>query len=76
MPIKFDLFENPEREGVEVPEFHAKVITKGLETTRTLVRVSRKNVLSRHLTLRLCLQRWVMKCLKPLVMVTLFTCTE
>lgn len=36
MPIKFDLFENPEREGVEVPEFHAKVITKGLETTRTL----------------------------------------
>ena len=28
MAIKFDLFENPVKEGVSVPKLHAKVITK------------------------------------------------
>ena len=36
MPIKFDLYKNPEKEGVEVPKLHAKVITKDVITTRDL----------------------------------------
>ena len=36
MQIKFDLYKNPEKEGVEVPKLHAKVITKDVITTRDL----------------------------------------
>ncbi len=36
MPIKFDLYKNPEKEGVEVPKLHAKVITKDVITTKDL----------------------------------------
>lgn len=36
MPIKFDLYKNPEKERVEVPKLHAKVITKDVITTKDL----------------------------------------
>lgn len=36
MPIKFDLYKNPEKEGVEVPKLHAKVIIKDVITTKDL----------------------------------------
>ena len=36
MAIKFDLFENPVKEGVSVPKLHAKVITKDVVTTREI----------------------------------------
>ena len=36
MAIKFDLFENPVKEGVSAPKLHAKVITKDVVTTREI----------------------------------------
>ena len=36
MPIKFDLYTNPEKEGVTTSRLHAKVITNGVVTTRNL----------------------------------------
>lgn len=36
MAIKFDLFENPVKEGVSVPKLHAKVVTKDVVTTREI----------------------------------------
>ena len=36
MAIKFDLYENPEKEGASVPKLHAKVITKDVITTKNL----------------------------------------
>lgn len=36
MPVKFDLYNNPEKEGVAVPKLHAKVITRDVVTTRNL----------------------------------------
>lgn len=36
MPVKFDLYKNPEKEGVAVPKLHAKVITRDVVTTRNL----------------------------------------
>ncbi|MBS4812451.1 MAG: HU family DNA-binding protein [Phocaeicola sp.] len=36
MAIKFDLFENPVKEGVSSPKLHAKVITKDVVTTREI----------------------------------------
>lgn len=36
MPIKFDLYTNPEKEGVATSRLHAKVITNGVVTTRNL----------------------------------------
>ncbi len=36
MAIKFDLYENPEKEGSSVPKLHAKVITKDVITTKNL----------------------------------------
>lgn len=33
MAIKFDLFENPVKEGISSPKLHAKVITKDVVTT-------------------------------------------
>lgn len=36
MPVKFDLYNNPEKEGVTTSKLHAKVITKGVVTTRNL----------------------------------------
>lgn len=36
MPIKFDLYNNPEKDGVTTPKLHAKVITNGVVTTRNL----------------------------------------
>ncbi len=35
MAIKFDLFENPVKEGVSAPKLHAKVITKDVEARFT-----------------------------------------
>ena len=42
MAIKFDLFENPVKEGVSVPKLHAKVITKDVVTTREIREAIRK----------------------------------
>ena len=36
MAIKFDLFENPVKEGISSPKLHAKVITKDVVTTREI----------------------------------------
>lgn len=36
MPIKFDLYTNPEKEGITTSRLHAKVITNGVVTTRNL----------------------------------------
>lgn len=36
MPIKFDLYKNPEKEGIVAPKLHAKVITKDVMTTKNL----------------------------------------
>lgn len=36
MPVKFDLYNNPEKEGVISPKLHAKVITGGVVDTRNL----------------------------------------
>lgn len=36
MAIKFDLFENPVKEGISSPRLHAKVITKDVVTTREI----------------------------------------
>ena len=36
MAIKFDLFENPVKEGFSVPKVHAKVVTKDVVTTREI----------------------------------------
>lgn len=36
MPIKFDLYKNPEKEGVTIPKLHARVITKDVITTRDM----------------------------------------
>ena len=36
MAIKFDLFENPVKEGVSSSKLHAKVITKDVVTTREI----------------------------------------
>lgn len=36
MPVKFDLYNNPEKEGVISPKLHAKVITRGVVDTRNL----------------------------------------
>lgn len=36
MAVKFDLFENPVKEGVSSPKLHAKVITRGMVTTREI----------------------------------------
>ena len=36
MPIKFDLYTNPEKEGVTTSRLHAKVITNGVVTIRNL----------------------------------------
>lgn len=36
MPIKFDLYNNPEKEGVISPKLHAKVITRGVINTRNI----------------------------------------
>lgn len=36
MAIKFDLYENPDIEGIAVPKFHARVITKDVITTKNL----------------------------------------
>ena len=42
MAIKFDLFENPVKEGVSAPKLHAKVITKDVVTTREIREAIRK----------------------------------
>lgn len=43
MAVQFDLFENPQREGSEIPQFHAKVITKDVVTTKNMRQsISRK----------------------------------
>jgi hypothetical protein len=44
MAIKFDLFENPVKEGVSAPKLHAKVITKDVVTTRETVKRYAGNV--------------------------------
>lgn len=44
MAIKFDLFENPVKEGVSAPKLHAKVITKDVVTTREIREAIRRNV--------------------------------
>lgn len=44
MAIKFDLFENPVKEGVSAPKLHAKVITKDVVTTRKSVKRYARNV--------------------------------
>lgn len=44
MAIKFDLFENPVKEGVSSPKLHAKVITKDVVTTREIRESISKNV--------------------------------
>lgn len=36
MAIKFDLYENPDKDGTSVPKLHAKVITKDVITTKNL----------------------------------------
>ena len=36
MPIKFDLYKNPEKEGVTSSRLHAKVITTGIVDTKNL----------------------------------------
>lgn len=36
MSIKFDLYKNPEKEGIVAPKLHAKVITKDVMTTKNL----------------------------------------
>lgn len=36
MAIKFDLFENPVKDGIAAPKLHAKVITKDVVTTREI----------------------------------------
>ncbi|MCR8893543.1 hypothetical protein [Bacteroides sp. ET336] len=36
MPVKFDLYSNPEKEGVTSRKLHAKVISKGVVNTRNL----------------------------------------
>ena len=36
MSIKFDLYNNPDKEGVTTSKLHAKVITNGVVTTRNL----------------------------------------
>ena len=36
MAVKFDLFENPVKEGVSSPKLHAKVITKDVITTHEI----------------------------------------
>lgn len=36
MAIKFDLYKNPEREGITIPEYHAKVLTKDVISTKDI----------------------------------------
>ena len=44
MAIKFDLFENPVKEGISSPKLHAKVITKDVVTTREIREANTRNV--------------------------------
>ena len=42
MAIKFDLFENPVKDGVSAPRLHAKVITRDVVSTREIREAIRK----------------------------------
>lgn len=54
MAVKFDLFENPVKEGVSSPKLHAKVITKDVVTTHEIRESISKNV------------RWLLPMSQPL----------
>ena len=45
MAVQFDLFENPKKEGSDIPKLHAKVITKDVITTKNM-----RDTISRNCT--------------------------